>query len=91
MKKNTKNNDENVQASAIFGIFSSFIVLFSPQYIQPNVNFLLFVWNTYKGAHSNHNRQKKLKETPKNDENYQISRIFQISRQISITKIFKSI
>ena len=29
-----------------------------------------------KGAHSNHNRQKKLKETQKNDENYQISRIF---------------
>ena len=30
MKKNAKNNDENVQVSAIFGIFSSFVVLFSP-------------------------------------------------------------
>ena len=47
---------------------------------------------TYKGAHSNHNRQKKLKETQTNwHENYQISGILQISRQISRTKIFKSI
>ena len=30
MKKNKNNNYENDQVSAIFGIFSSFIVLFSP-------------------------------------------------------------
>ena len=29
--------------------------------------------------------KKYMKETPKNNENYQISRIFRISRQISIS------
>ena len=41
----------------------------------------------YKGAHSNNNRQKNLKKNPKNNKNYQISKLFRISKQISKKKI----
>ena len=43
---------------------------------------VLISWKTYKGTHSNHIRQKKIEESPQNDENYQISVIFGISWHI---------
>ena len=39
-KKTKKKNHENDQVSAIFGIFSSF-VLFSPNIFNQNINFYL--------------------------------------------------
>ena len=67
--------------------FWSIFASFSPD-IQWRVAFLtvllllvLILWKNHKTVQSSHIWQKRLKETPKNGQNDQISRIFGISRQ----------
>ena len=66
---------------------------FSEKYMEVYV-LVLLLWKTCKGTHSNHIRLKKMKKNAKNDDDYQIPKIFGISKHILgniFLKVYKSI
>ena len=70
MKKTAKNNDQNDQISALFGIFRQISEKNCLQDVYKSIridvyNLVLIFLKTYKGTPSNHIRQKKMTKNTK--------------------------